>query len=355
MSSRKEIPAKEQLALIEQQKNVEETLILVKPDGVAKGLVGEILSELDRHGLVVTDATCYTLSTEQVEAFYAGEEEEYYFGDVVSHLTSGPVVLLRISGPNAIAAVKWEIVGEYPNGLRGRHSEDEIRNVAHSADSPEAAQRELALAQVISEEKRGKRANQFREKTVLVLTGMSESGKSTVGKHLDTQGIPRLKIRELFERVRDEQQPGMNLDDFVSQERRKNPFALWEAFIDQLAAEIEKRQVKMVSIESLYGGGLGPYLQRQLGDHFCLIYLEAPLETRLRYQMVREGFTNLEEARAKLLPRDKIKTESGIPELKEIADVIINNTGTIEDLEKQIDQIVSQYRAKEEINGDTKQ
>jgi len=180
----------------------------------------------------------------------------------------------------------------------------------------------------------------FRGKTVFALTGMSECGKSTVGKYLDSRGIPRLKIVKLFEKIRDEQSPGADLREFVTKEERRDPYSLWDAFIEKLIEEMDSRAANVASVESLYGGGLGSYLQEKMGDSFRIIYIDAPEKKRLEYQMIRENFSDIEVTKRFLLPRDKIKTESGIPQLKNIADEIIDNSGSLEDLLASIDAIV---------------
>ena len=180
----------------------------------------------------------------------------------------------------------------------------------------------------------------FKGKTIFALTGMSECGKSTVGKYLELKGIPRLKIVRFFERVRDKLSPGEELYGFIKKEEKRDPYSLWDTFINEILSEMKVRGVNKVSIESLYGGGLGPYLKQKLGNHFCLIYVDIPLEVRLQRQIQREGLSSLEEAKKILLPRDKVKADSGIPELKKISDEVIDNSGTLDDLYEKIDTII---------------
>ena len=100
----------------------------------------------------------------------------------------------------------------------------------------------------------------------------------------------------------------------------------------------------MASIESLYGGGFGPYLKHRLNNHFCIVYIDIPLETRLERQIYREELANIEEAKKILIPRDKIKADSGIPALKEIAEEIIDNSSTVQNLYKAIDKMITCYK-----------
>ncbi len=320
--------------------SVQQTLIIVKPDGLAKGLVGQILHSLKMQNLIVVDSAMTLLPKQWVEELYTFERSEVYFAEVVEWVSSAPVLFLKVEGPDAIIKVKWQIIGRYPNGIRGQYSENWIKNVAHVPDSEESAERELNLSEQIFENRRKADENLFRDKMILAITGMSECGKSTVGKYLDSRGIPRLKIVRFFERVRDKWSSQSELYQFTGEEERRNPYALWNAFLDELLAEMEIRKAFRVSIESLYGGPLGPYLKRRMSDRFRIIYIDIPLEIRLQRQMQREGLATIEEAKEILLPRDQVKADSGIPTLKNIADEIIDNSGTMESLYRAIDELI---------------
>ncbi len=323
--------------------SVEQTLIIVKPDGMAKGLVGQILRSLQKHDLRVVDQARLQLERGWVENLYGKERDEIYFNEVVKWVSSAPVLLLKIAGEEAVDLVKWRIIGRYPDGIRGRHSENWIKNVAHAPDSSESASHELQLAETIFERSRQMDENQFSGKMIFALTGMSECGKSTVGKYLDSKGIARLKIVKLFERVRDKWSPDEELYTFVRRQEERDPYALWDAFIDELVGEIDHLNINTVSIESLYGGGLGPYLKQKLGRNFCIVFLDTPLGIRLVRQMQRENLPDVESARKYLLPRDEIKERSGIPALKEIAGEVVDNSGTLEELYRKIDQFVQRH------------
>ena len=323
--------------------SVEQTLIIVKPDGMAKGLVAQILSSLQKHDLRVVDHARFQLEREWVENLYGQERGEVYFLEVVEWVSSAPVLILKVEGEGAVDLVKWKIVGRYPDGIRGRHSENWIKNVAHAPDSLKSALHELQLAKHIFERRRQMNESRFSGKMVFALTGMSECGKSTVGKYLDSKGIVRLKIVKLFERVRDKWSPDEELYTFVRQQEERDPYSLWDAFVDELATEMDRLNTNTASIESLYGGELGPYLKQKLCQHFCIVFLDIPLEIRLVRQMQREGLSDMESARKHLLPRDEIKEKSGIPALKEIAGEVVDNSGTLKELYQKMDQLVQRH------------
>ncbi|MCX6813395.1 MAG: hypothetical protein NTV77_02885 [Candidatus Azambacteria bacterium] len=324
--------------------SVQQTLIIVKPDGLTKGLVGQILHSLKTHSLVVVDSATTLLPRQWVEELYSLERSEVYFTEVVDWVSSAPVLLLMVEGPDAIAKVKWQIIGRYPNGIRGQYSENWIKNVAHVPDSEESAERELNLSEQIFENRKKADKDLFKDKMIFALTGMSECGKSTIGKYLDSRGIPRLKIVRFFERIRDKWSPQSELYQFTDEEEKRNPYALWDVFLNELLVEMETRKVSRVSIESLYGGPLGPYLKHRMGDRFRIVYVDISLEIRLQRQMQREGLATTEEAKEILLPRDQVKADSGIPALKDIADEVIDNSGTREFLYQAIDELIARCK-----------
>lgn len=323
--------------------SIQQTLIIVKPDGIAKGLVGKILQAIKINELKVIDHARAQLNREWAENLYNTERNEIYFTEVVEWISSAPVLFLKIEGIEAVNKVKWQIIGRYPEGIRGLYSENWIKNVAHASNSIEVAKIELRLAEEIFKKNMEINESHFYKKIVFALTGMSECGKSTVGKYLDSKGINRLKIVKLFERVRDKQSPNKELYEFLKQEENKDPYALWDKFIDELLEEMKNLNTQAVSIESLYGGGFGPYLKQKLDYHFCIVYIDIPLDIRLNRQMQRENLLNTEDAKKYLLPRDEVKEKSGIPALKEFADEIVDNSGTIKELYKIIDALIDKY------------
>lgn len=327
----------------ESLRHTEETLVIVKPDGIKKGLVGKLVSRVQGNGLKIDFAAMTKLDKEWVKKLYKPEKDKVYYQEVVNWVSSSSVLLLKISGEQAIDKIKWDVVGRYPNGIRGEHSENWIQNVAHAPDSAITARRELGLAQPIFDRLKKEDEERFKGKKVFALTGMSESGKSTVGRYLDSRGVARLKIGEIFDKVKDKLNPISDLYEFVEQEEVRNPYALWDAFIDELLKEMNTLGVDIASIESLYGGDFGPYLKMRMGVNFSIVYIEIPLDIRLQRQMIRENLSTIEEAKAELLPRDKIKAKSGIPELLEITDELINNSGGLEDLYNKAESMLQKH------------
>src|SRR5699024_1903667 len=127
---------------------VERTLSIIKPDAVAKNVIGEIVTRFEKAGLRVVAMKMAQLSQEQAEGFYAEHKERPFFGDLVSFMTSGPVVVQVLEGEGAIAKNR-ELMGatnpkEADAGtIRADFAESIDENAVHVSDSPESAAREI--------------------------------------------------------------------------------------------------------------------------------------------------------------------------------------------------------------------
>ena len=126
------------------------TLVLVKPDGVARGLVGEVLGRIERKGFRIVAMELRTITAEVAQAHYAEHADKPFFGDLVAFITSGPLVAAVIEGPEAIVAWRTMMgatnpVNATPGTIRGDLATETQFNVTHGSDSPESATREIAL------------------------------------------------------------------------------------------------------------------------------------------------------------------------------------------------------------------
>jgi nucleoside-diphosphate kinase len=124
--------------------------VLVKPDGVRRGLVGEVLGRLERKGLQLAALQLRTLDRAMAEEHYAEHKEKPFFGDLVAFITGGPLVALVAEGPRAIEAVRTVMgvtdpVQATPGSLRGDYGLEITQNLVHGSDSPESAAREITL------------------------------------------------------------------------------------------------------------------------------------------------------------------------------------------------------------------
>ena len=128
----------------------ERTLILVKPDGVARGLPGEVLARLARRGYRFVALEQRTISTELAEQHYGEHAGKPFFADLVEFITSGPLVAAVAEGPGVIGA--WRtMMGATdpkvadPGTIRGDFATEMSENVSHGSDSPESGEREIGL------------------------------------------------------------------------------------------------------------------------------------------------------------------------------------------------------------------
>jgi len=128
---------------------VEQTLSIIKPDGVQKNLIGEIYGRFEKAGLEIVAARMMHLSKEQAEGFYAVHSERPFFNDLVSYMTSGPVIVQALRGENAIAQHR-EIMGatnpaEADAGtIRADFAASIEENICHGSDAAETAADEIA-------------------------------------------------------------------------------------------------------------------------------------------------------------------------------------------------------------------
>ena len=128
----------------------ERTLVLVKPDGVQRGLVGEVVSRLERKGLRLVAMQLRTLEREVAEQHYGEHREKPFFGELVDFITGGPLVAIVVEGPRAVEAVRGlmgvtDPVKSAPGSLRGDFALEIGQNLVHGSDSPESGAREVAL------------------------------------------------------------------------------------------------------------------------------------------------------------------------------------------------------------------
>ncbi|MCX7978353.1 MAG: nucleoside-diphosphate kinase [Bdellovibrionaceae bacterium] len=128
----------------------ERTFSIIKPNAVKKGVIGEIIAQFEANGLKIGAIKMGLISKEKCELFYAEHRERPFFGELVSFMTSGPVVLMCLVGENAIAKNR-EIMGATdpkkaaPGTIRAKYGDSVGENAVHGSDSPSSAERELAI------------------------------------------------------------------------------------------------------------------------------------------------------------------------------------------------------------------
>jgi nucleoside-diphosphate kinase len=129
---------------------VERTLVLVKPNGVARGLTGEVIARFERRGFQLTGARLLLVSRELAERHYAEHVGKPFFADLVSFITSGPVMAMVVQGPSAVRVVR-DMMGATnpldaaPGTIRADFALEIGENIVHGSDGVESAAREIAL------------------------------------------------------------------------------------------------------------------------------------------------------------------------------------------------------------------
>ena len=128
----------------------ERTLLLVKPDGVVRGLVGEVLARVERRGYAIVALDLRTLDRATAETHYGEHADKPFFGDLVDFISGGPLVAAVIEGPDVIEAWRTMMgvtnpIKASPGTIRGDYANVMTENLVHGSDSPESATREIAL------------------------------------------------------------------------------------------------------------------------------------------------------------------------------------------------------------------
>jgi nucleoside-diphosphate kinase len=128
----------------------ERTLVLIKPDGVRRGLIGTVISRIEHKGLRIVAMELRTLDRETATSHYDEHVGKAFFESVLSFITSGPLVALVAEGPRAVAAFRGlagatDPVQATPGTIRGDHALEIGENVVHGSDSAESAKREIEI------------------------------------------------------------------------------------------------------------------------------------------------------------------------------------------------------------------
>ncbi|KAB2822088.1 MAG: nucleoside-diphosphate kinase [Candidatus Dadabacteria bacterium] len=127
---------------------MEQTLSIVKPDGVKKNLVGEVIARFEKNGLKVSALKMLHLSKEEAERFYIIHRERPFYGSLTAFMSEGPVVVIVLKGENSISKVR-EIMGATnpkdagKGTIRADFASDSERNIVHGSDSPQSAAYEI--------------------------------------------------------------------------------------------------------------------------------------------------------------------------------------------------------------------
>jgi nucleoside-diphosphate kinase len=129
---------------------IERTLVFVKPNGVVRGLSGEIIARFERRGLALKGLRLLQVSRELAQEHYGEHEGKAFFEELVGFITSGPIVAMVLEGPSAVAVARGMMgptdpLEAPPGTIRGDFALEIGENVVHGSDSPASAEREISL------------------------------------------------------------------------------------------------------------------------------------------------------------------------------------------------------------------
>lgn len=129
---------------------MERTLVLVKPDGVQRGLIGEVIARFERRGIRLVAAKFMQVSQELAESHYAEHKGKVFYDGLIAYITSAPVMAMVWEGSNVVAAVRQTVgstkpVESAPGTIRHDFALEVGRNLIHASDKPETGEREIAL------------------------------------------------------------------------------------------------------------------------------------------------------------------------------------------------------------------
>lgn len=126
------------------------TFVMVKPDGVRRGLIGEVIKRLEDKGYAIAEMRLFSIDESLAQRHYAEHRDKPFFADLVRFITSGPVVAMAVEGADAVAGCR-QIMGAtnplqaVPGSIRGDYATEITENIVHGSDSAESAARELGL------------------------------------------------------------------------------------------------------------------------------------------------------------------------------------------------------------------
>ncbi|WP_406657031.1 nucleoside-diphosphate kinase [Methanolobus sp. ZRKC2] len=129
---------------------MEQTYIMIKPDAVQRGLIGEIVARIEKRGLKIAAMRMNVMSEESAKEHYKEHSEKPFFGSLIDYVTSGPSVSMVVEGKDSIAIMRavngaTNPVDALPGTIRGDFAIETGRNVVHASDSPESASREISI------------------------------------------------------------------------------------------------------------------------------------------------------------------------------------------------------------------
>jgi len=193
---------------------------------------------------------------------------------------------------------------------------------------------------------------------LIALGGLSESGKSSVGMYLQRYGFQRIKIISIEREMMMDRgiiSEGETLKEEHFDRLYMNVEETCREFLVRLSNRIENRELSCVSIESIYRPELSLYLKKELGNEYQCLFFEAPMSKRVERELIRlrneekRSDINYSTVMLQVKQKDAFKTKHRADRIREIADYVVDNSGTESTLYEKVDSILREYNITEFI------
>ena len=175
------------------------------------------------------------------------------------------------------------------------------------------------------------------------LGGLSECGKSHAGRYFDERGIRRIKIGRVLAETGRELGLDPDAEGFTATLYRDHAAVVLPGFLRRVADEMAANGTRRASLESMYRRELATFLKRALGPRMINIFIEAPLALRIDREWRAKGDADRATVERRVLAKDALKRERGVQALRAVADMVIDNSGSADDYDRELDRIVRTY------------
>ena len=177
---------------------------------------------------------------------------------------------------------------------------------------------------------------------LFALGGMSECGKSHAGQRFDSAGVRRIKIARILADIGRERGMDLGAADFTGQLHEDLGDEVVTYFLDKVEAEMREYGAVRASIESLYRRSLADGIRERLGDRFVVLFIDAPFDLRVERELIAKGGDRATLSAA-TRAKDHWKMDRGARDIREIADVIVDNSGTAQQYDATLDQLLRDH------------
>ena len=176
------------------------------------------------------------------------------------------------------------------------------------------------------------------------LGGMSECGKSEAGRFFADRGVERLKIARFIEVIASSRGYDMSGDAFTDHLFEADADGTLAEFVKLVGSHMRRLGLRYASLESMYRVPMATYLKAVLDNRMINIYIDAPFDVRVEREWAKLGKdASVKDVEGQVAEKDEMKTRIGVPQLRDFADIIIDNSGTLEEYHLRLGDIVMEY------------